>query len=102
MKLKSVSERKKKLDMESDGKKIHVLIAILLLFIVSELPMPIFYILFLFNRSKYYIAKTSFYTFPITTNLCDASLNIIGNVGKISINFHGNIHRSNQNLYNRH
>lgn len=77
MKLKSVSGRKKKLNTESDDRTIYLLIAILLLFIVSELPMSIFYVLFLFDRSKYYIATTSFYTFAITTCLFNASLNMI-------------------------
>lgn len=79
MKLKSVQERKRALNTTTDSTEhaSKALLAILILFLVCEIPLSILLLLQIFDKYRYYIVLTNVATFSIMLRLLNASLNLI-------------------------
>ena len=79
IKLRSVRERKVALNTATDGtdRTSKALLAILILFLICELPISIVLILHIINPKVFYIVLTNVATFSFMTRLLNASLNLI-------------------------
>ena len=82
MKFRSIKVRKNSLNLRNSSKRdndqaSNALIAILILFLICELPKAIIDIFYVTNRRKHYIMSTGFLTFSFVTRLLNASLNLI-------------------------
>lgn len=78
-KLKSVQERKRSLNtmVDSTEHASKALLAILILFLICELPLSILLLLQIFDKYRYYIVLTNVATFSTMLRLLNASLNLI-------------------------